>query len=348
MSAKLLLNFKNETYDKIIISYIGGRYYSQSLTRSALITMIIENQFQDRQTILRGKNSISYSITELFNAGIEIIKRPFQEILNIKADKSFYNKLTNLNTNISYKAKKELSDCIIENTISLKNILTHNDIETVKDIIYPISSYEYDDGYLKCVFDFNDKKYWVIEEVTSIIDRYTSIQSKLKYYSILSNFIIKQYEKLGLKDLYIFSNEQLIDYDNYDSIEFFNTFFKNIEETYNYVNKINPLSNVDISSEFSDEDLNFLRHYVPNLILNSNVNKFYCYNPNKDLYYFIKNDLEKILLTSLNIDIKLNMEYYFSNDTFYYRDVFINLLNHTYKNILIDTSKNIYIRKKVL
>ena len=86
MSTKLLLNFKDETYDKLIVSYVGGRPHSQTLTRATLINLMIENQFQNNQIILRSKNSTSYSIKDLFDNGIKVIKKPFREILDLTSD----------------------------------------------------------------------------------------------------------------------------------------------------------------------------------------------------------------------------------------------------------------------
>lgn len=342
MSTKLLLNFKNETYDKLIVSYVGGRPHSQTLTRATLITLMIENQFQNNQIILRSKNSTSYSIKDLFDNGVKVIKKPFKEILDLTSDEMFCNRLNDLNINISYDNIKELSDTILEKDSYLNSILNPNDIDALKDIILPEAPYEYDDGYQKIILLDNAKEYWVFEEVHALIKRYNEIQLETKYFSTLNNFILEQYKKLELDKLFKFSNDPLVDYDNTAAVEFINLFFDKLEKHYGYINKINPLSNIDLSSEFSDEDFKFFSSISVDLISRSYVKSFYNYHPKKDVFFFIKNDLEKILLNSFSVDImRFSKDNRTLNSIYYYEKLFINSLVENYP--ALDSKTNIYI-----
>ena len=336
MINKLLLNLKTEVFERIMLIYIGGRSIQPTLTKASMVSSIIENEFKKNSVVLCDKNYIGYTSNELFEKGVTIIKKPFTDILDIKNDERFYNTINDLKINIYCENRKVISDSIIENYINWN--IAKVDITTICNIVFPLKSYEYDNGYISALLNGNEKEYWVLEEVDLICKRFKEIQDKLNYYNILSKFILEQYKKLSLNKRYYFSEKEIKEKNI--ALEFYNLFFQEIENNYKDKELINYPSDVNIESEFDESELKFLKQYLL-IKIKDDDNNFYNYKLGNYLYYLIKEDLRKILSIALEIDFKDYLRYnWYGYEVFYTRNSFNRLLEK--ENL---KTKNLYIGK---
>lgn len=330
MINKLLLNFKNETFDKIMLMYLGSRFLQPTLTKVSLISSIIENTLRDSDYIIYDKNYSSYDSKQVYILGTEKIKQSFTNLLNIKSDFKFLEKIIEIDSLLTYKNQKNFVEKVVQ--INFNNIVSNSDLPILSTVIFPEAEYECDNNYKVFVLD-NFKDYWVVEEMNSITRRYELIKRRFEYFDILTKFIFKQIHNLGLNIKFDFSVCQTKDNNSYDSLEFYFEFFTELEaafvstpvEIYRY---LNLPKTIDIYAEFSNEEMSCIKEFtIPKIAHSpiSNEYKFYNIKSNYYLYLLIEDDLRKIILTSLDLDLKQNIDNFFNSNSehLYYKKSFL-------------------------
>lgn len=343
MINKMLINLKNETYDKLIIIYLAARKIQPNITKSTIISSLIENSIVEVPGTVSNKIGRNYTFSQLYNLGIISIKNAFKELIDIESDYTFLKSIDLFEIDSNNLIKKELLIKIVKDKFS--DIISSTDLEILCNVIYPNGVYEHSDGYLRAIKS-NEQEYWVFNELDLITKRYNTIKNKFKYYSILSEFIYKQFEKLELNSRYKFIYDNIPVNKNYDSYEFVQEFFEGIEKSYieksNYIEKA-----FYINEEFDCDSLKFLKEYSINLIKDNPNLDYHFFDINYYLYLLIESDLRKILTNVLYLNFRdyLNGTCFREVEIIYYRKRMVEILNIKKENDNFDYNRCIKVVK---
>lgn len=98
MPDKILFNIKDDAFNNFFIMYIGARQLSVNITKSSLITQIMQNSINEKLDIMKDCNNKLYTGKDLYNLGLSCLQS-FFNLMESMPDSSFYKKLKEIGIN---------------------------------------------------------------------------------------------------------------------------------------------------------------------------------------------------------------------------------------------------------